>query len=223
MKYLLFFLFLPVLLYAVPVTLQNATATYSQSGYTVDKSIDGVIDSYGWAVNAIPNHSAAWETVSNVTASKITFTMHQLYNLHWLGRFLFSVTSDSRSTFADGLLNNGDVTANWIALENPTITLPSGMNYSVLEDKSILISATSLPGTGVYYVEYSLPIANITGIRLDTLPHSSLTNNGPGLGYNGNFVLSELVVDASGTFAIPEPASFFLLGFFIIFRYLYKK
>ncbi len=223
MKYLLFFLFLPVLLYAAPVTLQNATATLSQPSYTIDKSIDGVIDAYGWAINAInTNQAAVWETVSNVNASTIQFTMHQMHPYHLIGRFLFSVTSDARSTFADGLINNGDVSATWSALINPTITVPSGMGYTILADKSILISGT-VPTTGVYYVEYSLPIANITGIRLDVLTDPSLPYNGPGMPSNGNIVLSELVVDANGTFAVPEPASFLLLAFFIIFRYLYKK
>ncbi|NUM35006.1 MAG: hypothetical protein HUU50_10710 [Candidatus Brocadiae bacterium] len=220
MKYLVLLFLLSAWLFAAPVTLQNATSTHSQSGYSVASSIDGAIDAYGWAVSAIhSNHTAVWETTSNINASQIQFTMYQYHPYHLIGRFLFSVTSDTRTTFADGLLDGGDVTANWTALINPTITLPSGMSYTTLGDNSILISG-AVPVTGVYSVTYSLPIANITGIRLDVLTHSSLPSNGPGMASNGNLVLSELVVDATN---VPEPSSFVLLAFFMICVYSFKK
>ena len=217
MKYILVLLLLPVLLFASPVALQNATATFSQSSYSISGSIDGTINASGWATDPqYTSQAAAWETFSDLNASNIQFSMYHMHGgKHLIGRFKFSVTSDSRSTFADAAVSGGDVTANWTTLINPSITLPSGMTYTVLADNSILVSGT-IPDTGVYHIGYSLPIANITGIRLDVLTHSSLPF-GVGPGYcpsNGNFVLSELLVDATN---VPELSSFLLLSFFMLF------
>ncbi|NUM35263.1 MAG: PEP-CTERM sorting domain-containing protein [Candidatus Brocadiae bacterium] len=203
---------LPV--YCVQVALQNATATFSQSSWDVSYMIDGLNNYNGWAIagSGTTSQTAVMETVSNLNASTISFTMPQNHgSQHLVGRFKFYVTTDNRSTFADGLINGGDVTANWLELPDPTLTLPSGMSYTILSDKSILLSG-SCPSTGTYIVTYqNITIENITGIRLDVLEHSSLPTQGPGFQpSNGNIVINELFVDASGT-PVPEPASIMLL------------
>ena len=110
------------------VQLQNATATLSQAGgWNVGQAIDGSLDtSVGWAgynfaVGQARPETAVFETVTDagsVGGSVLTFNLFQLnFNpQHTLGRFRLSVTTDNRNTFADGLANGGDVTANWTVL-----------------------------------------------------------------------------------------------------------
>lgn len=195
----------PILLLAqTPVPLQEGTATFSQvqtATFSPDQVYDGILTTLnGWAIydTAVAGtleETAVWETAANLPPGRIDFELIQNHGTtHLLGRFRLSVTTDSRSSFADGLDNNGDVTANWTVLLDPTVTLPAGMTYSVLADGSILIAGT-IALTGTYEIGYSLPCGGVTGIRLELLEHSSLPFNGPGLHIaNGNLVLTELEV-----------------------------
>jgi hypothetical protein len=196
---------------AVPVGLANATATFSQTGYGVASSIDGSFSAgvNGWAIaDSIVDQTAVWETASNVYADTITFSIHSLHSNpeHLLGRFRISVTADDRSSFADGLEIGGDVTANWTVLSSPAVSLPGGLVASELVDHSVLVIG-SPPATGVYSLTYANTLAAITGIRLEVLEHPTLPSNGPGFHSNGNFVVTEFVVDA-----VPEPSTALLLG-----------
>ena len=47
----------------------------------------------------------------------------------------------------------------------------------------------------------------VTGIRLEALEHPSLPGSGPGTAGNGNFVLTELLLVASGTPVVPAVPS----------------
>jgi hypothetical protein len=211
--------------FGIPVTLQNGTATFSQTcctgPFTPDLSVDGDFSSVnkGWAIatfsgtgDATSSQTAVWETTTDVDATQLDFRMSQNFAspaLHLIGRFRFSVTSDDRSTFADGLDSGGDVTANWTILTNPLISGPGGMTFASLGDNSILVGG-SVPNTGIYDLQYSGNFLGITGLRLEVLEDFSLPFNGPGLQpINGNFVLSELEVSSSGSpdtmVSVPEP------------------
>ena len=207
---------------ASPVSLQQATATFSQNflgiNYSVAKAIDGIVNTEGWAVardpfsTSIPSETAAFETVADigfVSGSVITFTLNQGHPGHSLGRFRFSVTTDNRSLFADGLDNAGDVTANWVVL-NPTAFLSAnGATLTKLGDNSILASGV-VPDFDVYTISAPTSLTGITGIRLEALEDPSLPFGGPGRsGGNGNFVVSELTVDIV---AVPEPSSIAILA-----------
>ena len=120
---------------------------------------------------------------------------------HLPGRFRLSVTTDDRSTFADGLRVGGDVDANWTILSNPVVNGPSGMTFTTLSDYSVLAGG-AVPGKGVYEVSAEANVAGITGIRLEVFKDPSLPADGPGFAANGNFVLTELEVMAA---PIPEP------------------
>ncbi len=109
------------------ILLQNATATFSQSqfaDFNVGKAIDGnSADNLGWAIfpGSGVDQTAVFETQLDAGfagGSLLTFTVQSLYSNagHNLGRFRFSITTDDRSTFADGLSTGGDVTANWFVL-----------------------------------------------------------------------------------------------------------
>ena len=209
------------------VPLQNGTATFSQTlnfTHSPDQAIDGIFDdsSGSWAIARYDGfggtnpETAVWETVTDLSADVLTFTMYFNHGNpgHLLGRFRLSVTTDNRSTFADGLDTGGAVAANWIVLENPIVHGPAGMTFTTLSDSSVLAGGAT-PGQGIYTVTYATPVSGITGVRLEALEDPSLPGgNGPGLfERNGNFLLNEITLKAETTKPIPvkidiKPGSF---------------
>ena len=214
--------------FAANVVLQNATATFSQTEFgnffastMIDGSLTTGVD--GWAIfdaNGVTSaQTAVFETVTDqgsAGGTTFTFRMHQLHQIslqHTVGRFRLSITTDNRSTFADGLQTGGDVTATWVILTPLTASGTNGPTLTVLGDQSILASGTS-PGTSVYTVTAFTPLTAITGIRLEVLEDASLPTNGPGRApSNGNFVVTEFQVDAQGQAppVIPAPSTWILM------------
>jgi hypothetical protein len=195
---------------AVPVALQQHTATFSQTfsgDFSVSKAIDGTTaDNLGWAIaqgaaTDLPAQTAVFEMVTNVGftgGSRLTFTFLQTHDFdfvyHTLGRFRISVTTDDRSLFADGLPAGGDVTANWTVLNPDTIVSSNGGTLTKLGDLSVLASGTS-PYQDIYTISAATTLTDITGIRIEAMKDASLPFGGPGRQpLNGNFVLSELLV-----------------------------
>jgi hypothetical protein len=217
----------PELARPTPVALQNATATFSQDPLggcpcPPSEAIDGIFSgsANGWAIDHFPNNdpvqeytsneTAVWQTVPDVGPSFLTFTMYfQDPNPgHLLGRFRLAVTTDDRSTYADGLAVGGNVTAHWTVLTNLVIQGPAGMTFTSLADDSVLGGGV-VPATGIYEVGAVANLSGITGIRLEALKDPSLPHGGgPGFAANGNFVLSEIQLDAA---PVPEPATHALL------------
>ncbi len=207
---------------AVPIQLQNGTATFSQlingGPFSPAQAIDGDFgDPNGWAVatsqvfDGAAAQTAVWETAPDVLAGDLTITMHFLHFNpgHLLGRFRLSVTTDDRTTFADGLHSGGDVTANWIPLTNPVVVGPTGMTFTSFLDGTILVGGT-VAAQGVYEINFSTGVNSITGLRLEAIEDPSLPGgNGPGLhAANGNFLLTELTLDGA---LVPEPSTLMLL------------
>jgi hypothetical protein len=208
---------------STPIQLQNGTATFSQlingGPFSPDQAVDGNFgDGNGWAVattqdfGGATSQTAVWETVPDLAAGNLTITMHFVHfnPEHLLGRFRFSVTTDDRTTFADGLHTGGDVGANWIVLTNAVVNGPAGMTFTNLVDDSILAGGV-IATQGIYTVSYSTVVNNITGLRLEAIEDPTLPGgNGPGLHTaNGNFALAEMVVDA---LVVPEPCTALLLA-----------
>jgi hypothetical protein len=206
------------------ITLQNATATFSQTGFPVGAAIDGFASpstTNGWAI-ARPRsafrperteaEAAAFETLADAGfagGTLLTFTLHQLHGSGVnLGRFRLSLTTDDRSQFADGAAISGDLTANWTVLSPLAAMSTGGATLTIQGDDSILASGAN-PDTDVYTVTASTSLTGITGFRLETLLDSSLPTDGPGRAANGNFVLTEFQVDAS---PVPEPSSLVVWG-----------
>ena len=125
---------------------------------------------------------------------------------HTLGRFRLSTTTDDRATFADGLQNGGDVTANWTVLAPFNLVSVNGATMTVLTDNSILVGGP-LTGIDVYTFSTNSAAVPVTGFRIELLLDGSLGNGGPGRASNGNFVLTEFAITA-----IPEPSTFLLFG-----------
>ena len=78
----------------------------------------------------------------------------------------------------------------WHVLDPIELEAPLGARLTRQVDHSILADQDKLPG--VYRVFASLPIDNVTGIRLEALTDDRLPNHGPGRSADGNFVLSEV-------------------------------
>jgi WD40 repeat protein/serine/threonine protein kinase/tetratricopeptide (TPR) repeat protein len=86
----------------------------------------------------------------------------------------------------------------WTVLEPTKMSSTSGASFSRLADGSILVGGNNgFPET--YTITCRPASTNITGIRLEVLPHESLPSQGPGRASNGSFGLSELVVTAAPT------------------------
>jgi hypothetical protein len=62
-------------------------------------------------------------------------------------------------------------------------------------DRSIVASGKADKGT--YTVTYRTPLRGIRGFRLEVLPQPGIPGGGPGLPPNGNFVVTEIEVDAA--------------------------
>ena len=106
--------------------------------------------------------------------------------------------------------------ANWTILHPLAADATNGTVLTILGDDSILAGGPN-PGTSLYTVTAFASTGAITGFRLETLADPSLPEGGPGRReVNGNFVLTELSVDAvSAVSSVPEPASLIaiVLGF----------
>ncbi len=177
----------------------------------------------GWAILSDANQNstsaisetAVFETdptdpdlVFSTATTLLTFTLDFQYeDTFWgvdsakfnLGRFRLSATTDGRATFADGLANGGDVTANWIVLDPTSVfSTDATTSFTELGDNSLLANAASANIKQTYTVTAETTLSNITGIRLEALEDNSLTLNGPGrFPVDGNFVLTTFSLDAS--------------------------
>ena len=86
--------------------------------------------------------------------------------------------------------------AGWRILEPTAVQTTGNSTFKILEDHSILVSGA--PSTHeVYTVEAEGLPAGLTGVRLEALPHPSLTQNGPGRASDGNFVLSRITLESA--------------------------
>jgi hypothetical protein len=84
----------------------------------------------------------------------------------------------------------------WKSLVPVQATAASGGKLEGLEDGSWLASGP-IPATDTYTVVFDADTDAFAALRLETLTHPSLGNQGPGRTAHGNFVLSELRIDAA--------------------------
>jgi hypothetical protein len=88
----------------------------------------------------------------------------------------------------------------WTVLEPASAVSEGGADLLPLPDGSLLAGG-AMPQHDTYRVEYVTELEGITAFRLEVLPHPSLPGGGPGRGRvlgEGNFVLSELSIEAPG-------------------------
>jgi hypothetical protein len=86
--------------------------------------------------------------------------------------------------------------AEWTPLEPLDYRATGGATLTKLPDGSLLASGKA-PETDTYTVRVRAPLAGITALRLEMLPHESLPANGPGRASSGNLVLTNVRVEAT--------------------------
>ncbi|MCH2201063.1 MAG: PSD1 and planctomycete cytochrome C domain-containing protein [Fuerstiella sp.] len=85
----------------------------------------------------------------------------------------------------------------WQQVEIVSAAATQGSTLTIQDDGSIVSSGPVSTGN-TYTVVAKTSLEGITGIRLEVLPDESLPHSGPGRAKDGNFVLSELRVEAAG-------------------------
>jgi hypothetical protein len=196
----------PVSAGTASVALTNPTATFSQPGLSVVDTTDGTTTGgAGWALHdgsGCIAATAAFETAVGAggsTGTELKFVLYSNYGYgHVLGRFRLSITTVDRSQFADGLATGGNVGPDsiWTVLTPSEYLSANGQTLTVLSDGSILASGTR-PDTDVYTITARTGVTGITGVRLEMMKDPSLPDGGPGRGWNGNPVLTEITLDAT--------------------------
>jgi len=87
-------------------------------------------------------------------------------------------------------------TASWQVVTPTSADSQHGASLQIANDSSILAGGVNKVAD-VYTIEATTPVENITGVRLEVLPHESLPAQGPGRSANGNFVLTDFQLQAS--------------------------
>ncbi len=195
---------------ATAVTLQQPTAVFSQAGSSPANLIDGNATTF-WGNAGNPanpdNNIAVFETATSLNPSGdlVLFTIRIVSGGaagENLGKFRLSATTNTRTFFADGLSNGGDVTAIWTEL-TPVTASATSATLTMNSDRTILASGASVAGD-TYTIQVLTSLANITGFRLEALTDASLPTTGPGRASNGNFQISSLDIEQGGVLQLSD-------------------
>lgn len=197
---------------AAPVSLGSATATFCQGGFPIDNALDGDFNTgTGWAID---NQEGSNQTVvvkaatdiGTTDATRLAFHLHMLWGQsHLIGRFRLSATTSPRTTYGLGATCSDATpggTAVWNVLAPQTLVSGAGQTLTVQPDGSVLASGSN-PWADEVRFTTTTSLRGITGFRLEVFADPSFPVNGPGRASNGNFVLTELLLDARTLPTIP--------------------
>src|SRR5262245_35336752 len=95
----------------------------------------------------------------------------------------------------------------WQPLQSIRSSSSHGTTLATSPDGSILATGTN-PENETYIVEGKAPFREITGIRIEALPHPSLPGGGPGRDYYGNAVLRQVSVETGPSTQELSPVTF---------------
>lgn len=84
----------------------------------------------------------------------------------------------------------------WMIAEPKSFTALNETKLEKLDDHSVLASGPGFE-SNTYTLTLPVPGRELLGIRLEALPHESLPAKGPGRAGNGNFVVSEIKLEAN--------------------------
>ncbi|MCH2210208.1 MAG: PSD1 and planctomycete cytochrome C domain-containing protein [Fuerstiella sp.] len=98
--------------------------------------------------------------------------------------------TDAQRDWEESLLKTR---TNWQQVEVVSAAAMHGSKLTIQDDGSI-VSSGPVGSGNTYSVVVKTSLEEITGVRLEVLPHESLPHSGPGRSQDGNFVLSELRV-----------------------------
>lgn len=96
---------------------------------------------------------------------------------------------------ANKYLSEHQTQPNWFPLAPVSATSSNKADISVQPDRSLVISGQA--DKGITTVTYRTPLRGIRGFRLEALAQPSIPGGGPGLSPNGNFVITEIELDAA--------------------------
>ena len=88
-------------------------------------------------------------------------------------------------------------TAAWRILEPGNMKSKGGATFTLLEDKSVLVSGTN-SAQDTYTLSAPGGLTTLTGLRLETIPDPTLPSKGAGRSDSGNAVLTDLRISAGG-------------------------
>lgn len=83
----------------------------------------------------------------------------------------------------------------WIPLAPTGLETSNGVVLQPQADRSIVATGNAPKGT--YTIKYKTNLQGIRGVRLEALPQPGLPGGGPGLPQNGNFVITEIELEAA--------------------------
>src|SRR6185312_14356765 len=84
----------------------------------------------------------------------------------------------------------------WQPLHPDRAESSGGSTLTVNPDGSVLASGTN-PESDTYTIEAKAPVGEITAVRLEALPDTSLPRGGPGRDYYGNFMIRKVTVEGA--------------------------
>ena len=96
-----------------------------------------------------------------------------------------------RKKWEDSALNGGWVPADVVEMKS------AGGTLLVKEADGSVAATGASPPTDTYTITATAPLKQVTAIRLEALPDERFTNNGPGRGPDGNFVLTRVKLSAA--------------------------
>lgn len=202
-----------------PVKLAKATADFSQTGFGIDKAIDGDLKT-GWAISPqeTKDHTATFELekpIKLLAGTRCEVQLEQQHgSKHVLGRVRLSLGVAVKSavplevrrreafekSFTAWLELEAAKAIRWTVLK-PTAAKSNEPILTILDDYSVLASGDQTK-KDTYEVSTTGPLQNITAIRLEALPHPSLPRGGPGRAYyegpEGDFLLCEFKATTRG-------------------------
>jgi WD40 repeat protein/mono/diheme cytochrome c family protein len=103
--------------------------------------------------------------------------------------------SESPLALANQYLANDPGDRNWFPLAAHTATASNKAILVPQADRSIVASGNADKGS--YTITYRTSLRGIRGFRLEALPQPGIPGDGPGLPPNGNFVITEIELDAA--------------------------
>jgi len=210
---------------AVPVQLDpgNTESTFNQGGFSPAAVVDNNPATRGWAISGNPpdgtgSAEAMFGTLTTLQVPTVSgFPALPQFSFimefqdpaaeHLLGLFRLSVTDDPTPTLAGSTWTHLVPTAASASDVNTTLTLRG--------DNAVLATGSPVPANGTYTVDTDVVfgLSQITAFRLEAIDDdsTSLPTGGPGRASNGNFVITDLIVDVTFQ-SVPEPSSAILLG-----------
>lgn len=202
----------------------RATADFSQNLFPIEKAIDGdATAKSGWAIDTGMGNLNVDRTATFVLSesagtesspSKWTIRLEQHYGgKHTLGKFRISLgrmRSDKtvpeaqrrlahlEQKFGEWRRRERERIVKWMTVA-PVAATSNMALLTVLDDSSVIASGDQSK-RDVYEIGLANLLANVTALRIEALPDTSLPKNGPGRIYYegpfGDFFLSEVSLSA---------------------------